>query len=99
VVRGGKGNPRPRHTLRAWGTRRSDISDQEVERKVVSYQLSVFSTERKRHRSDRVMVKGGVENAEVRREEALKLEVQEFKSAKVKEFKSLRVQKLKGLRG
>jgi hypothetical protein len=38
------------------------------------------------------MVKGGAENAEVRREEALKLEVQEFKSAKVKEFESLRVQ-------
>ena len=76
-----------------------DISDQEVGRKVVSYQLSVFSMERKRQRSDRVMVKGGAENAEVRREEALKLEVQEFKSAKVKEFRSLRVQKLKGLRG
>jgi hypothetical protein len=61
--------------VRDEGYQRSDISDQEAGRKVVSYQLSVFSSERKGQRSDRVIVKGGAENAEVRREGVVKLRV------------------------
>jgi hypothetical protein len=52
-----------------------DISDQISAIRRQDEKLSVISTERKGQRSDRVMVKGGAENAEVRREGVVKLRV------------------------
>jgi ribosome assembly protein YihI (activator of Der GTPase) len=47
---------------------RSDISDQEGRGKVINYQFSVVSNERKRESPDRVGVNADAENSEGRRE-------------------------------